>query len=260
MSRKDDLEKNMHEFEPEMILIPAGKFLMGTREEDIPRLVKQYGGQREWYVGEVPQHTLYLPDYYIAKTPVTNAQYQTFVLATGQELPRHWEGGKPSRGREDHPVVYVSWHDAIMYCQWLARVIGRPYRLPSEAEWEKAARGTDGRILPWGNKWDASRCNTRESGTGDTTAVGTYPQGASPYGCLDMAGNVWEWTSSLYQDYPYDPKDGRENLTAGSGRVVRGGSFGRSGDHARCTCRGIDPPDDAWNRVGFRLCVSSISP
>jgi formylglycine-generating enzyme required for sulfatase activity len=122
--------------------------------------------------------------------------------------------------------VYVTWHDAMAYCRWLARVTGRAYRLPSEAEWEKAARGTDGRIWPWGNKWDSKRCNSREGGPGNTTPVGQYsPQGDSPYGCVDMAGNVWEWTLSLLKDYPYDPKDGREDAQAEGRRRLRGGAF-----------------------------------
>jgi len=254
----------MHAFEPEMIPIPAGEFLMGTREQDRPRLVEQYGGQQEWFEWEAPQHRLYLPGYSIAKTPVTNAQYQAFVRATSQEPPEHWEGNKPPRGREDHPVVCVGWHETIQYCQWLAGVTGRPIRLPSEAEWEKAARGTDGRICPWGDEWDASRCNTKESGIGDTTAVGTYPQGASPYGCLDMAGNGWEWTQSLWGTgyfipdfkHPYDPTDGRENLDAGDDwmRVLRGGAWNLDRVSARCACRAWGFPTDRRARWGFRVC------
>jgi len=102
---------------------------------------------------------------------VTNAQYLAFVEATGQKPPGHWQGGKPPEGKEEHPVVNVSWHDAMAYCQWLAKVTGKVCRLPSEAGWEKAARGTDGRIYPWGDKWDAKRCNSSEGGPGDTTPV-----------------------------------------------------------------------------------------
>jgi len=189
--------------EPEMVLIPDGEFLMGSD----PSVDKDARDD------EQPQHTLYLPDYYLAKTPVTNAQYAAFVQVTYRQ-PGGWKGGKPPSGKEDHPVVNVSWHDAVAYCNWLAEVTGKPYRLPSEAEWEKGARGTDGRIYPWGNRWDAKRCNTGESGKEGTTPVGAYPEGASPYGLLDMAGNVWEWTRSVYKSYPYDPDDGREDLQA----------------------------------------------
>jgi formylglycine-generating enzyme required for sulfatase activity len=228
----DVLERRLP-FESEMVLIPAGEFLMGSD----PSVDKN--AQDE----EQPQHTLYLPDYYLAKTPVTNAQYAAFVHARGHEQPKHWKGGKPPRGKEDHPVVYVTWGDAVAYCNWLAEVTGKPYRLPSEAEWEKGARGTDGRIYPWGNQWDAKRCNTMKSGKRDTTPVGAYPQGASPYGLLDMAGNVWEWTRSVYKKYPYDPDDGREDLEAESYRVLRGGSWANiSRRFARCSYRKDSPP------------------
>jgi formylglycine-generating enzyme required for sulfatase activity len=224
-------------FEPEMVLIPAGEFLMGSD----PSV------DQDALDDEQPQHTLSLPDYYLAKTPVTNAQYAAFEQATyGQ--PNHWEGGQ-----EDHPVVYVSWDDAVAYCRWLSEVTGRPYRLPSEAEWEKGARGTDGRIWPWGNQWDAKRCNTGESDKGDTTPVGAYPQGASPYGLLDMAGNVCEWTRSFYRSYPYDPDDGREDLEAVGARVLRGGSWHLDRDVARCVGRGWHDPDYSDDFIGFRL-------
>jgi formylglycine-generating enzyme required for sulfatase activity len=242
-------------FEPEMVLIPAGEFFMGSD----PSVDKDAQDR------EQPQHTLSLPDYYLAKTPLTNAQYAAFVQATGHQQPEHWKGGKPPSGKEDHPVVYVSWYDAVAYCNWLSEGTGRPYRLPSEAEWEKGARGTDGRIYPWGNQWDAERCNNKEGGKGDTTPVGAYPQGASPYGPLDMAGNVWEWTRSLWGKdwkepsfkYPYDPDDGREDLEAEGYRVLRGGSWFFSRDLARCVERDGYLPVSSVSYVGFRLCVVS---
>jgi len=165
--------------EPKMVLIPAGEFTMGSDPGSDPDAVDN----------EQPQHTLYLPDYYLAKTPVTNAQYAAFVQATGHDPPLRWEGGKPPSGKEDHPVVFVTWHDAVAYSNWLAQATGKPYRLPSEAEWEKGARGSDGRIYPWGNQWDADRCNTGEGGKGDTTPVGAYPQRGPP---LRIAGHGWQ--------------------------------------------------------------------
>jgi formylglycine-generating enzyme required for sulfatase activity len=256
-------------FEPELVLIPAGEFLMGSdpnRDKDT----------RE---DEQPQHKLYLPDYYIAKTPVTYAQYAAFVEA-GHKPPKHWSGQKPPQGKKDHPVVNVSWHDAMAYCKWLSEATSKPYRLPSEAEWEKAARGMDGRIYPWGDEWDAKRCNVKGIiarllgvlGISDgTTPVGAYPQGASPYGVLDMAGNVREWTTTLWGrwirndefpdfGYPYDPKDGRENLEVRDDNniiwVVRGGSWIRGRNVARCAFRDMYYPE--WDRLdlGFRLCVA----
>jgi len=210
-------------FEPDMILIPAGEFLMG---DDLK--------------------TEYLPDYYIAKTPVTSIQYMAFVKAGGK-CPRHWENDKIPAGKEHHPVVEVSWYDAVAYCDWLSEVTGKLYRLPTEQEWEKAARGTDGRKWPWGNEWQDGLCNTLESGIKDTTPVGRYsPQGDSPYGLQDMAGNVWEWTASWY-----DEKRMR--------RVLRGGGWDFSQDFARCACRDHDSPDLSNYVVGFRCCVAPIS-
>ncbi len=252
-------------FEPETILIPAGEFLIGSD----PSVDKDAWDE------EQPQHTLYLPDYHLSMTPVTNAQYAVFVQATGHRQPEHWKGtsrkgGNPPRGKGDHPVVNVSWHDAVAYCRWLAEVTGRPYRLPSEAEWEKSARGSDGRIYPWGNRWDAKLCNSEEGGKGNITPVGTYPQGASPYGLLDMAGNVWEWTRSLWGEdweepsfkYPYDPADGREDLDAPGGilRVLRGGSFYLNVKYARCAVRIRLIPNYFGGSSGFRVVVTPSSP
>jgi formylglycine-generating enzyme required for sulfatase activity len=240
-----------------MVLIPAGQFLMGSDP----------GADKDALDREQPQHTLHLPDYYLARTPVTNAQYAAFVQATGHQQPEHWEGRKPPKGKEDHPVVYVSWHDAVTYCRWLAEVSGQPYGLPSEAQWEKGARGSDGRLYPWGNRWDAVRCNSKEGGPGDTTPVGAYPDGASPYGLLDMAGNVWQWTRSLWGKdwqkpsfkYPYDPADGREDLDAPDSifRVLRGGAFYYDTRSVRCAYRyGLDPNLFYWDG-GFRVVLVS---
>jgi formylglycine-generating enzyme required for sulfatase activity len=117
--------------------------------------------------------------------------------AIGSKWTGDWAEGKLPPGKSDHPVNDVAWDEAMAYCRWLSDVTGRAYSLPSEAEWEKGARGTDGRIYPWGKQWDATRCNADKGDQDDTTPVDAYPQGASPYGVLDMAGNVWEWTRSL---------------------------------------------------------------
>ena len=234
-------------FEPDLVLIPRGAFLMGSDPEE-DRIVPG---------AEQPQQTLYLPDYYLAKTPVTDAQYVAFVEGAGHNPPRHWKGARPPRGRDQHPVVSVSWYDAMAYCRWLVQVTGKPYRLPTEAEWEKAARGTDGRTYPWGDEWDASRCNTKESGKEGTTPVGLYPKGASPYGLLDMAGNVWEWTSSLYWAYPYHADDGREDLSSHESRVLRGGSWLNPYDSARAAYRRAYVSAYHSRTHGFRPCMSA---
>ena len=174
---------------------------------------------RDAFDDEKPVHRLFLPAFQIARTPVTNAQYVIYIQAAGAEPPLHWEDGQPPKEKLEHPVVYVSWHDACGYCTWLSQLIRKQVRLPTEAEWEKAARGDkDKRPYPWGETFDMVKCNSAALGLGDTTPVGVFPAGASPYGCLDMAGNVLEWTwgawSACWGEYPYNPHDGREDLAA----------------------------------------------
>jgi formylglycine-generating enzyme required for sulfatase activity len=243
-------------FEMELVLIPAGEFLMGSD------LNKDKDAQKD----EQPQHRLYLPDYCIARTPVTNAEYAAFVRVAGHKPPRYWKGKQPPQGKEDHPVIDVSWRDAMAYCKWLAEVTVSPYRLPSEAEWEKAARWPDGRIYPWGDIWDPKRSNADKGieavlgilgVLGGTTPVGAYPKGASRLGLLDMAGNVSEWCHSLYRPYPYDAKDGREDTQAEDKRVSRGGAFYLSAWIVRCAYRGRLDPFNLRNRyVGFRMALA----
>ena len=152
-------------------------------------------------------------------------------------------------------MVDVSWDAATAYCRWLSETTGQRYRLPSEAEWEKAARGTDGRIYPWGNQPpDERRCNFNNN-VKDTTPVGSYPAGVSPYGCYDMAGNVWEWTSSLSWDYPYRADDGREvQVEDGNGlSVYRGGAYWVDRKLVRCAYRGWYLAGDGNDDNGYRL-------
>ncbi|MGC9400761.1 MAG: formylglycine-generating enzyme family protein [Anaerolineae bacterium] len=249
--------------EPEMVLIPAGEFLMGSDPKRDPRARRD----------EVPQHRLYLPDYALSRTPITNAQYAIFLRATRHRPPIHWrilfiKHRWPPFKRANYPVVHVTWEDANAYCQWLSEVTGKPYRLPSEAEWEKGARGPDGRIYPWGNEWEVGVCNISsdpEHPPG-TTPIDAFPQSASPYGLLDMVGNIWEWTRSLWgldlrkptYGYPYDPDDGRENQLAGSRvrRVLRGVSFYNGPAMARCAQRYRYSPRNHFDSVGFRVALS----
>lgn len=228
-------QRSLVEFD--WVTIPVGVFMMGSN----PAL------DREAARDEQPQHPVEVSEFRIAREPVTNAQYEAFVDATGQALPAHWEGGRIPAGQDSHPVVCVSWHDAQTFCTW-AKV-----RLPTEAEWEKAARGVDGRIWPWGNEEpDQARCSFNRN-LEDTTPVGQYPAGASPDGVLDMAGNVWEWVSSLYRDYRYSPGDDRENPAAPGFRALRGGSFLSERDAVRCANRAPHPPDDRVSTHGFRV-------
>ncbi len=196
----------------ELIHIPAGPFLYGD-----------------------DKRTIDLPEYWIGRYPVTNAQYKRFVDATGHEPPSHWKEKNPPADKLDHPVVYINWDDAQAFCKWAGLA------LPSEEELEKAARGTDGRVYPWSDDWADGRCNTMEAGVGGTTAVGQYsPQGDSPYGCADMAGNVLEWTESRYDDTQ-------------ARRVVRGGSWYNVRPYARAACRNLYHPYDRYLFLGCRV-------
>lgn len=216
----------------QMVYIPAGEFLMGEGADT---------------------HSVHVAAFYIAKYPLTNGLYQAFVEASGYHPPPHWPNGQFSEVMQDHPVVNISWHDALAYCRWLSQASGQLYRLPTEAEWEKAARSTDGRTYPWGNQFDKNRCNTWEGGWGGTTPVDSFQDGASPYGVMDLVGNVWEWCSSLPADYPYRFDDGREDPAAEGWRALRGGSWFDAEWGARPARRLSSPPGYASRNTGFRV-------
>lgn len=234
--------------EPEMVRIPAGEFLRGSQEQD-----------KRASASEKPRSRVYLTEYWIGKYPMTNAQYAVFIEATGRRSPEHWEGSRPPEGKEDHPVVNVSWWDALAYCRWLAEVTGKQYQLPTEAQWEKAARGTDGRLYPWGNRWDKRKCNTAESGERGTTSVGSYsPDGDSPYGCADMAGNVLEWVADWYRgDYYARSSASQDPCGPSSGAVkgLRGGSWATNRGSARCANRHYGNRTATSPEAGFRCAL-----
>jgi formylglycine-generating enzyme required for sulfatase activity len=245
---------------------------------------------------EKPQHTVNIPyDFLLARFPVTNAAFTAFVKKTSYKTKAEadgyawvWNGKTWDKtqgaawnhprgpetdiaGLENHPVVQVIWKDAQAFCDWLNREHGASlprglvFRLPTEAEWEKAARGADGRIYPWGNTFDPQNCNAEPSGVGRTTPVGLYsPKGDSPFGCADMSGNVWEWTASLWgkdaakptYGYPYTPRDGRENQKATDDvlRILRGGSFLSNAAAVRAAVRGGSY--GAYVVIGFRVALA----
>lgn len=195
-----------------MVPIPAGSFLMGKEKAEVE-----------------------LSGFVIAKYPTTNREYAQFTENTGHRTPKWPSAGYPEQLAE-HPVVNVSFEDALAYADWLGA------RLPSEAEWEKAARGSDGRLYPWGNDFEPHRCNTSEAGTDGTRPVDAHPDGASMYGVLDMSGNVWEWTTTLFE--PGEPW-----------RVLKGGAWDYKGfKDARCSSRVYFAPDFRNNAIGFRCC------
>jgi formylglycine-generating enzyme required for sulfatase activity len=227
--------------QPEMVHIPAGEFTMGSDE----------------YADEKPVHRMYLPDFQIGRYPVTNFEYRAFVRDSGVNPPPHWEGSDYPEALGDHPVVHVTWYEARAYCEWLSEKTGRAYRLPTEAEWEKAARGPDGQRWPWGNEWDTSHCNSRESDLRQTTPPGQYsPQGDSPYGAADMAGNVWEWCHSLFWPYAYLNDDGREDSHSPAERALRGGAFSNRSGSVRCAFRYRHLPHSHDKDIGFRVALS----
>ena len=198
---------------------------------------------------ELPPHVVELPAYELSLTPVTNAQYASFVRDGGAVPPPHWDGASPSPGLEAHPVTFVDWFDAVAFCEWEGG------RLPTEAEWEKGARGLDGRLYPWGAEEDASRAVIGLGMKRGTTApVGSLGRGASPFRLLDMTGNVWEWVSSAHRAYPYDPDDGREEAAAAVERVLRGGSYASPGlELGRCAMRSHSRPERRQSHIGFRV-------
>jgi formylglycine-generating enzyme required for sulfatase activity len=222
-----------------VVYIPPGPFIMGS-DPIVDELAD---------VNERPQHTVTLPGYWLGRYPVTAKLFRSF-LAESDYRPRR---GDRSYGEGNYPVVDVTWDDALAYCRWLEKYTMISVTLPSEAEWEKAARGADGRCYPWGNRPPTEElCNFHHS-----TPVGHYsPQGDSPYGCADMAGNVWEWTRSAYKSYPYRPTDGREKLEQEATRVVRGLTFNNQEWMTRCAFRHHLAQVLHLNTLGFRIAVS----
>lgn len=251
--------------------IPAGKFLMGTTKKQAEKLLAEVSNKTDWQkllAWEQPQHEVELSEYLIGKYPVTNREYQFFVREGGP-APTDWDGDQYPPEKGDHPVVNVSWNDAQAYCQWLSQKIGKHYRLPTEAEWEKAARwrppafGREGMplIYPWGNEFNLNRCNTVESNIGGTSPVGQFsPQGDSPYGCADMAGNVWEWCADWFDPHEYQnrklPIANPLGPETGSVRVLRGGSFLNTRLNARCALRDWYNPNYFLDNGGFRVAAS----
>lgn len=239
-------------FEPETLYIPSGPFWMGSDDPGAPAFTK-------------PRHRVSLPAFRMGKFPLTNRQYAEFVRQTRRVLPPEmgWVGQNPPAGQEDFPVQGLTWYDALDYCAWLSEKTGRVYRLPNEAEWEKAARGEDGRRYPWGETWDPARCST---GGAAALAVDAHPA-QSVYGCYDMVGNIREWTLSLWGPDRLEPAatslypwadDGRNDISANKliRRVIRGAAQAEAPETMTCYARNAyipDKPGPPGKRHGFRV-------
>ena len=236
----------------DMVLVPGGEFWMGSTPEEV-RIFKKKYGNRDMYRNypfekELPKRKVYLKSFLIDKNEVTNLEYYRFVLATGHRRPKNWYGGRPKRLQLNRPVLYVSQKDAEAYAKWAGK------RLPTAAEWEKAARGTDGRIFPWGNRFDPYKAALAESdlrlimqglcNVNSAQGVNTAPGDVSPYGVHDMAGNVREWTATLS---PEDP----------SLAMVKGASWVDLSINARAAHRAFIPRDSRSHLVGFRCVVDT---
>ena len=252
-------------FEPQMVKIFSGIFLMGTTKEQAQAVLKETNNDKDWQKWlewEQPQHTVELSEYSIGKYPITNREYQAFIKDAKYKPPQGWDGDQFPAEKGGHPVVNISWDDATAYCKWLSEKTKKQYRLPTGAEWEKAARGEDGRVYPWGNEFDPKKANTAEAKIGDTSEVGQFsPQGDSPYGCADMTGNVWEWCNDWFNEEEYktrqDVVKDPQGAPKGGARVLRGGAFNHYVWDARCAYRLYLNPDFRWYNHGFRVVVVS---
>jgi len=253
------VKERMKVLEPAMIKIPTGSFLMGSSPSEIKNA--QQGVLRsKWIKWEQPKHRVELSEYSISKYPITNQEYQVFVKDAKYRVPVNWKDSEFPTGKGNFPVVNVTWNDANAFCSWLRKRTGKQYRLPTEAEWEKAARGIDGRIFPWGNEFDSGGCNTAEANIGQLTPIGQFsPAGDSPFGCSEMIGNVKVWCYDFFTENEYknrlNTKDPR-GPQHGSWRVVRGASFTDTYKSAHCSFRNAFD-HDAWQKnLGFRVALS----
>ncbi|MFQ5596716.1 MAG: formylglycine-generating enzyme family protein [Nitrospiria bacterium] len=238
---------------PGMVAISAGTFLRGSDKVDVNQQASELGTLKPWYLDEHPAHQLHLPLFYIDKFEVTNTEYKLFIDATHSRPPVSFFGRSFPPGRQQYPVTDINWYEASRYCEWKGK------RLPTEAEWEKAARGTDGREFPWGNDYDKKKLNAGDSGIGDIAPIGSFQEGASPYGVMDMSGNVWEWTADWYQPYPDSTY--QAELFGEKQKVFRGGGWGGIGHYAlplfyRTAYRSSIPPEEAYADLGFRCAKS----
>ena len=253
------IRMNQNRKSTKTVIIPQGAFIMGTDIEPF------YGtallNAEHAKLDEAPMHVRFLKAYAIEQYPVSNAEYAAFVQATKHPPPTHWKNGQFADEDADLPIVHVSWHDSNAYAQWAGK------RLPTEAEWEKASRGPDGRIYPWGNTFvpeEPESTDTSQILTTHLTPIGTRPATTSPYGIGETVGNVWEWTADWYQPYPDLKHKTPQQATDGKHKTLRGGSWleareGTAERYFRCANRLHAPPDYKARNIGFR-CARETPP
>jgi len=264
--------------------VPEGTATLGMEQSVAERFIKAYGADwSEFFLRETPQHTVHVPAFALARYAVTNALYRQFMAAGGYDdpelwtpdgwawrlqadhrQPRYWDD--PRFNGDDLPVAGVSWFEAMAFARWASLLTGENIRLPSEAEWEWAARGDNPKTLyPWGNLWDARKLNSGYSDAkiaarGGLAPVGSYPEGDAPFGHGEMLGQVFEWTNTLFMPYPYDRQDGREDRYTPARRVLRGGNWSDGKYVNRLTVRYHYPPFYADMTTGFRLALGGAQP
>jgi formylglycine-generating enzyme required for sulfatase activity len=241
----------------EMALVPAGEFIMGTDKIDKENTHRKIGSVKPLYLDQHPIRKVNLEAFYIDKYEVTNEEYKKFLNASGyDELPGHWENGTYAEGTENYPVTHVTWREALTYALWAQK------KLPTEAQWEKAARGTDGRNFPWGKNYEKGKSNIDTDGSRALVNVGSYPGDVSPYNVYDLAGNVMEWTMDWYLPYP---ENAYKNPRFGKVlKVLRGNAFQKAGhyflDAYRYSfSRTEADPNDYFENVGFRCALPVVS-
>lgn len=260
----------------QFVSVPAGPFTMGTSQHQVDLLCQADALARKWrdkgyFQREQPQHEAKTEACGLGRYPVTVGEYLAFVEDDGYRFRDFWTDpgwrwrstanrSQPGQWRAqirsglDMPVTWVSYFEAEAFCRWLSQQSGDSCQLPTEAHWEKGARGGDGRLYPWGNQFDPALCNAPGRGGGKLRPVTLAPElGQSPYGCLDMVGNVSEWTRTILRPYPYRGDDGRNDPEADGVRVLRGGSWVQPVLRARTAVRGMNDPDFTDDDVGFRV-------
>ncbi len=239
-----------------MVLIPEGEFIMGTNKIDKENTHVKIGTVKPLYLDQHPERKINLKAFYMDQYEVTNAEYGRFIEATEfNELPAHWENGVIPNGLENHPVTNITWREALAYSLWAGKI------LPTEQQWEKAARGLDGRLYPWGNDYKKGIANIGLDSIRKTAAVGSFPKDISPYNVYDLAGNVMEWTLNWY--LPYQGNDYKNSKFGKKLKVLRGNGFQKGGHYFLDAYRyafyrtEVDP-DEYFENVGFR-CVLPLN-